>query len=137
MGVNSTGYVPVNPLTYATALYSTIHVIGDSCAVPKSGHMANSEAKVCADAILRSLNGVAADQNIATSSACYSPLTARTASWLSANFIDGNLYDANGAVKGKGMHRLDLGEAPAQRGKNDSYQEMFTWADSLFADNFV
>lgn len=77
VGVNSTGYVPVNPLTYATALYSTIHVIGDSCAVPasdgkavpKSAHMANSEAKVYADAILRSLNGVAADQNIATSSA--------------------------------------------------------------------
>lgn len=144
LGVNSTGFVPVNPLTYATAI-STIHVIGDSCAVPasdgkavpKSGHMANSEAKVCADAILRALNGEAADQNIATSSACYSPITARTASWLSANFIYGNIFDANGAIKGKGMHRLDIGEAPGQRVNNDSYQEMFTWADSLFADSFV
>lgn len=145
LGVNSTGYVPVNPLTYATTIDPFIHVIGDSCAVPasdgkavpKSGHMANSEAKVCADAILRALNGEAADQNIATSSACYSPITARTASWLSANFIYGNIYDAKGVVKGKGMHRLDLGEAPAQRVNNDSYQEMFTWADSLFADSFV
>ncbi|MBK7766126.1 MAG: NAD(P)/FAD-dependent oxidoreductase [Sulfuritalea sp.] len=144
LGVNSTGFVPVNPLTYATAI-PTIHVIGDSCAVPasdgkavpKSGHMANSEAKVCADAILRALNGEAADQNIATSSACYSPITARTASWLSANFIYGDIYDANGAVKGKGMHRLDIGEAPRQRVNNDSYKEMFTWADSLFADSFV
>ena len=144
LGVNSTGFVPVNPLTYATAI-PTIHVIGDSCAVPasdgkavpKSGHMANSEAKVCADAILRALNGEAADQNIATSSACYSPITARTASWLSANFIYGDIYDANGAVKGKGMHRLDIGEAPRQRVNNDSYHEMFTWADSLFADSFV
>ena len=144
LGVNSTGFVPVNPLTYATAI-PTIHVIGASCAVPasdgkavpKSGHMANSEAKVCADAILRALNGEAADQNIATSSACYSPITARTSSWLSANFIYGDIYDANGAVKGKGMHRLDIGEAPRQRVNNDSYHEMFTWADSLFADSFV
>ena len=144
LGVNSTGFVPVNPLTYATASPG-IHVIGDSCAVPasdgkavpKSGHMANSEAKVCADAILRALNGEAADQDIATNSACYSPITARTASWLSANFIYGNIYDANGAVKGKGMHRLDIGEAGGQRVNNDSYQEMFTWADSLFADSFV
>lgn len=35
------------------------------------------------------------------------------------------------------MHRLDIGEAPAQHENNDSYQEMFTWADSLFADSFV
>lgn len=144
LGVNSTGFVPINPLTYATAI-PTIHVIGDSCAVPasdgkavpKSGHMANSEAKVCADAILRALNGEAADQNIATNSACYSPITARTASWLSTNFIYGDIYDANGAVKGRGMHRLDIGEAPSERVNNDSYQEMFTWADSLFADSFA
>jgi sulfide dehydrogenase [flavocytochrome c] flavoprotein subunit len=145
LGVNATGYVPVNPLTYAIGAYPSIHVIGDSCAVPasdgkavpKSGHMANSEAKVCADAILRALNGEAPDQNVATNSACYSPITARTASWLSTNFIYGDVYDVNGAVKGKGMHRVDIGEAPAARVNNDSYVEMFTWADSLFADSFV
>jgi NADH dehydrogenase FAD-containing subunit len=145
LGVNASGFVPVNPLSYAIANYSDIHVIGDSCAVPssdgkavpKSAHMANSEAKICADAILRDLRGEAFDQNIASSSACYSPITSTTASWLSTNFIYGDIYDLNGVVKGKGMHRVDIGEAPADRVNNDSFKDMFTWADSLFSDSFI
>ncbi len=145
LGVNSSGYVPVNPLSYAIANYPDIHVIGDSCAVPasdgkavpKSAHMANSEAKICADAILRSLRGEALDENIASSSACYSPITSKTASWLSTNFIYGDIFDAAGNVKGKGMHRVDIGEAPAAEVGGDSFEDMFTWADSLFADCFV
>lgn len=145
LGVNSAGFVPVNPLSYAIADYPDIHVIGDSCAVPasdgkavpKSGHMANSEAKVCADAILRALSGEAPDENIATNSACYSPITGSTASWLSTNFIYGDIYDAVGNVKGKGMNRSDIGEAPADRVTNDSFKDMFVWADSLFADSFM
>lgn len=145
LGVNASGFVPIDPLTYGIAAYPNVHVIGDACAVPasdgkavpKSGHMANSEAKVCADAILRAFNGEAPDRNIATSSACYSPITARSASWLSANFLYGDIFDASGAVKGKGMHRVDLGEAPAGEVNQDSYQDMFTWADSLFSDSFA
>ena len=101
--------MPVHPLSYAVAGHANVHVIGDACAVPasdgkavpKSGHMANAEAKICADAILRTLTGEALDTNIATSSACYSPITSKTASWLSANFIYGDIFDAQGAVKGK------------------------------------
>ena len=143
--LNSTGFVPVNPLTYGTASHPNIHVIGDSCAVPasdgkavpKSGHMANSEAKICADAIIRSFNGEAPDEIIATSSACFSPITNKTSSWLSANFIYGDIFDANGNVKGKGMHRVDVGEAAADMVDGDSYEDMFTWADSMFADSYI
>lgn len=142
--VNATGFVPVNPLTYGVAGYPNIHVIGDSCAVPasdgkavpKSGHMANSEAKVCADAIIRALNGEAPDENIATSSACYSPITSKTASWLSANFVYGDIFDAADNVKGKGMHLTDIGEAGRGGVDGDSYRDMFTWAESIFADSF-
>ena len=143
--LNSTGFVPVNPLTYGAASYPNIHVIGDSCAVPasdgkavpKSGHMANSEAKICADAIIRSFNGEAPDEIIATSSACYSPITNKKSSWLSANFIYGDIFDANGNVKGKGMHRVDIGEAAADMVDGDSYHDMFTWAEGMFADSFI
>lgn len=145
LSLDSAGWVPVNPLTYGISSYPNIHVIGDSCAVPasdgkavpKSGHMANSEAKVCADAIIRSFNGSAPDENIATNSACFSPITNRTASWLSASFIYGDIYRADGLVKGKGMHRVDLGEAPANQVDSDNYEEMFIWAKSLFADSFT
>jgi NADH dehydrogenase FAD-containing subunit len=142
---SGTGFVTVNPLTYGVAGAPNIHVIGDSCAVPasdgkpvpKSGHMANSEAKVCADAIVRALNGEAPDENIATSSACFSPITNKKASWLSTNFIYGDIYDANGGVKGKGMHRVDVGEAPSDGVDGDSYEDMFTWAESMFADSYT
>ncbi len=142
--LNSTGFVPVNPLTYGIAGHPNIHVIGDACAVPstdnkpvpKSGHMANSEAKICADAILRSFNGEAPDEDIATSSACFSPITNKTSSWLSTNFIYGDIFDASGNVKGKGMHRVDIGEAAENMVDGDSYQDMFIWADSMFADSF-
>lgn len=145
LGVNASGFVPVSPLSYAIANHPDIHVIGDSCAVPasdgkavpKSGHMASSEAKVCADAILRALNGEALDENVATNSACYSPITSRSASWLSTNFIYGDIYDTSGNVKGKGMHRVDIGEAPTGEVNGDSYQDMFTWAESLFADSYM
>ncbi len=143
--LNSTGFVPVNPLTYGIASYPNIHVIGDSCAVPssdgkpvpKSGHMANSEAKVCADAIIRSFTGDAPDEDIATSSACFSPITNKTSSWLSTNFIYGDIFDAAGNVKGKGMHRVDIGEAASNMVDGDSYQDMFTWADSIFSDSYI
>ena len=142
---SGTGFVPVDPLTYGTAAYPNVHVIGDSSAVPasdgkgvpKSGHMANSEAKVCADAIVRALAGYPPDENVATSSACFSPITNKTASWLSANFIYGDIYDASGNVKGKGMHRVDLGEAPPERVNGDSFEDMFEWSRSLFSDSFA
>ncbi len=78
----------VNPLNYASTAYPDIHILGDSQATgqPKSGHMANSQAKVCADAIIRAFNGEAPDPSPVTSSACFSPITATTASWLTASF---------------------------------------------------
>ena len=143
--LNAAGFVPVDALTYGISTYPNIHVIGDSCAVPssdgkavpKSGHMANAEAKICSDAIIRNLLGEEPDQNIATNSACYSPITDKIASWLSASFIYGNIYDAAGNVKeGKGMHRVDLGEAAIDQIDADSYEDMFKWSESLFSDAF-
>lgn len=145
LGTNAGGFVPVDALRYSIFNYPDIHVIGDACAVPasdgkgvpKSGHMANSEAKICADAIIRALNGEAPDEDIATSSACFSPITSKSASWLSANFVYGDVVDANGVVKGKGMQRVDLGEAPAALVGGDSLEAMFKWSESLFADSFT
>lgn len=142
---DASGFVPVDPLSYAVtkAGYPNIHVIGDSSkvpasvdkAVPKSAHMANAEAKVCADAILRSLDGILPDTNIATNSACYSPITRSVGSWLSTNFRYGDIYDAAGQVIGKGMHRVDIGEAPNVN--SDAFQDMYQWADALFKDCYV
>jgi NADPH-dependent 2,4-dienoyl-CoA reductase/sulfur reductase-like enzyme len=119
----------VDPLTYASTVNPAIHILGDSQGTgqPKSGHMANSQAKVCADAIIRAFAGEAPDPAPTTSSACFSPITSTKASWLSASFQ----YDAaTGAMK-----RVDLGEA--HEPTSDGFQQMYQWADNIFADSFA
>lgn len=58
--VNESGWCPVNQRTFESSNHKDIYVIGDSSVaspLPKSGYSANSEAKVCAAAIVASLNG--------------------------------------------------------------------------------
>jgi len=141
---NSDGWAPVNPLTYETTQLTSsgIHVIGDSCAAPvqpKSGHMANSQAKVCADAIVRYALGIDLlavpdpdpdrTANITTNSACYSPITYSEASWLTANYR----YDLT--KKQMVLTTPTPGEAPNWDGEN--FEDMFTWASNLFTDSFT
>jgi NADPH-dependent 2,4-dienoyl-CoA reductase/sulfur reductase-like enzyme len=120
----------VDPLTYASLKNPDIHVLGDSQATaqPKSGTMANAQAKVCADAILRAIGGNAPDPQPMTTSACYSPITSKSASWLTASY----LYDP----ATRQMKRIEpsFGEAPKPDAEN--YIDMFRWANSLFADTF-
>lgn len=118
---------------HSTNGFDGIHIIGDSQATnqPKSAHMANAHAKVCADAIIRSVAGSSNRDperipNVTTNSACYSPITYDEASWLTANFA----YDpATGQ-----MGLTHLGEA--ERWSRENYEEMFAWASNLFTDSF-
>jgi NADH dehydrogenase FAD-containing subunit len=120
----------VNPLSYASTLYPDIHILGDSQGTgqPKSGHMANSQAKVCANAIIRAFNGEAPDPSPVTSSACFSPITSTTAAWLTASFQ----YDP----ATKAMKRVEASFAEAAQPTSDGMQQMFHWADNIFADSF-
>ena len=54
------GWCPVDPVSFESKLVPNIHVIGDAAimgAMPKSAFSANSQAKVCADAIAKLLGG--------------------------------------------------------------------------------
>jgi len=136
---NSAGWVPVDPVTYESEDpdFRDVYVIGDSQGTgqPKSGHMANSQAKVCADAIVRTqlLNLSAhTDErlaNITTNSACFSPITADEASWLTAVF---KYNSENGQM---GLAPGSLGEA--HNWNSENYQDMFAWSENLFADTFM
>jgi sulfide dehydrogenase [flavocytochrome c] flavoprotein subunit len=58
--VNRFGWCEIDPSTFESTVHSGVHVIGDSCvagAMPKSGFAANSQAKICAAAIVEVLNG--------------------------------------------------------------------------------
>ena len=121
----------VSPLSYESTVTPNIHIIGDSQGTgqPKAGHIANSEAKVCADAVIRLLAG---DQPYAapmTNSACYSPLSTNTASWLTGVFGYDIATDSMKIVPGSGGASIGV--------DRENYRDMFTWANSLFSDTFA
>ncbi|BBP46918.1 cytochrome c [Thiosulfatimonas sediminis] len=130
-GLNSGNWAPVNPLSYESTLASNIHIIGDSQGTgqPKAGHIGNSEAKVCADAVLRLLNNLAPDPAPKTNSACYSPVSRTEATWLTA------LYEYNSTTRQMQLvagNNYPYASAPSTR----NYGDMFDWAGNLFNDTF-
>ncbi|MDQ5769808.1 FAD/NAD(P)-binding oxidoreductase [Thiothrix subterranea] len=120
----------VNVLSYESAI-PNIHVIGDAAATtqPKAGHIANAEAKVCADAIVHLLRGEAVNPSPMTNSACYTPITNKTASWLSVVYrydpVTGTMLPTgNGVTESSGINK-------------DNHDEMLKWFSNLMADTFA
>ncbi len=125
-------FCPVNVLTYESTVAPGVHVLGDASATtqPKAGHVANAEAKVCADALVRLLSSPALPVHPApvTNSACYSPITATTASWLSVVYHYDPVSQTMKAAPGQPV------EAPSITTGN--YKQMNTWFKVLMSDTF-
>ena len=128
---NGGRFAPVDVLSYASTLAPNIHVIGDASATtqPKAGHIANQEAKVCADAISRLFGGRLPDPAPVTSSACYSTITRTQASWLTATFQ----YDA----LSKTMKPVIASSAASVGWQAGNFKQMNTWFGALMADSFA
>ena len=129
-------WADVNPISYELNSEPGVFVIGDSSGTsqPKSGHMANSQAKVGADAIIRMIAGTDINAperiaNITTNSACYSPITSTTATWLTAGFYYNLVEHKMKPVK------ASLGQAELHNA--DNYKDMFSWAENLFENTFM
>jgi len=131
----------VNVLSYESTAAGAagIHVIGDasSCGMPKAGHVANQEAKICADAIVRLMTGGQPDAQPVANSACYSPITANTASWLTAVYqydsSDGKMKVASngGQLLVNGVPAVPTEAATVSQ---DNFQDMGTWFNTLMRD---
>jgi NADPH-dependent 2,4-dienoyl-CoA reductase/sulfur reductase-like enzyme len=71
----------VDFLTFESIKVKNVHVLGDSIqiaqAMPKSGHMANQHAKVCAAAVIALLAGEAPNPTPVLTNTCYSFITDR------------------------------------------------------------
>ena len=124
-------WTSVDVLSYEAKVAPGIHVIGDASATtqPKAGHIANQEAKICADAILRLFSGQALDPAPHTNSACYSPITFETASWLTAHFA----YDP----VSKTMQPVPASSGEAATRSKDNFEEMNKWFAALMGDSFA
>lgn len=100
---NDKGWCPVNQKTFESTIHPKIHVIGDSSIsgkMPKSGHSAASQGKMCAAAIVSMMHGneVPVGKNVNT---CYSLVGADYGISVAAVYT---LTDKNtiGKVKGAG-----------------------------------
>jgi sulfide dehydrogenase [flavocytochrome c] flavoprotein subunit len=117
----------VDFLTYASAVANDIHVIGDSVSagLPKSAHMATSQARVCAAAIVALMSGDQPDPLPVFANTCYSFIDDKQAIHVA------NVYRYDPAKKimvsaeGGGVS-----VAPsAQEG-----QYAFAWANNIWSD---
>jgi NADPH-dependent 2,4-dienoyl-CoA reductase/sulfur reductase-like enzyme len=123
----------VDVRSYESTGVPNVYVIGDSAASgqPKAGHIANQEAKLCADAITRALRGdLIPNPAPKTNSACYSPITADTASWLTAVYG----YDA---VNKKMVLVPGAGPIEAAAATQDNFNDMKKWFATLMSDSFA
>ncbi len=120
----------VNVLTYESTAKPNIHIIGDASATtqPKAGHIANAEAKVCADAIIHLLKGESVNQKPVTNSSCFTPITKTTASWLSAVYK----YDP----VTKTMVPTGNGVTESQGASSENFEDMTKWFNNLMSDTF-
>ncbi len=128
----------VNPLSYESTAASGVHVIGDAaqCGLPKAGHVGNQEGKICADAIVRLLGGGSPDAAPVANSACYSPITSSTASWLTAVYQ----YDASlGQMKVASNEGQSSGGSAVESASISSrnYTQMGVWFNTLMKDTFA
>ncbi len=112
-----------------------VHVIGDPAnhGMPKAGHIANQQAKVCADAITRILRGDRPDDSPVTNSAAFSPVSPQTASWLGA------VYRYNPTTRKMEVVSGALGAASAESGSatQDNFDTMNKWFRQLMNDSFA
>lgn len=125
---NKTNFCPVNQATFESTIHKDVYVIGDSSiagAMPKSGHSASSQGKLCAANIVRDLAGLDAisKKNVNT---CYSLLAPDYGISVAAvyDFVDGKIVK----VKEGG------GVSPMNATRGERMQEaMFTdgWYKSI------
>ncbi len=117
-------------LSYELIVADDMHIRGDSAGTtqPKAGHIANAEAKVCVDAIVRLLTRGQPNPSPVTNSACNSPITANTASWLTVVSGYGPASRAMKVVPGA--------SSEAHQPTADNFKEMEEWLTSLLADTY-
>lgn len=127
-------FAAVNVLSYESTAKPGIHVIGDASHTtqPKAGHIGNQQAKTCADAIIRYLGGLQPDPAPVTNSACYTPITSKTATWLSAVYQ----YDPISATMVIPAQHNSGKAIAARAATTGNYEDMQTWFRTLMGDTF-
>jgi len=131
---DQTGWCPVNQKTFESSLHKDIHVIGDASlagAMPKSGFSANSQAKVCAAAIVSTFNQIDMPEPTYNNT-CYSLLGPDYAISVAAVYR----FNNNQIVPVKGSGGVSPAEADLAFRKTEARYTQ-GWYRSIIADTFA
>jgi sulfide dehydrogenase [flavocytochrome c] flavoprotein chain len=117
----------VSFLTYESKLTPNIHVIGDSVAsgLPKSAHMATSQARVCASAIVELMQGRTPDPAPVFANTCYSYINDKEAMHVA------NVYRYD---EGKKIMVAAEGGGVSQAPSEQEGQYASAWAVNIWSD---
>ncbi|HGG59172.1 MAG TPA: cytochrome C [Gammaproteobacteria bacterium] len=130
---NDKGWCPIDGKTFESTIHKNIHVIGDSSVakpLPKSGYAANSEAKVCAAAIVALLGGGNAPQPSWVNT-CYSIIAPGDGISVAMVYA----YKDGKITKVKGSGGLTPKEFdPEMRAREEQYAH--SWFNNITADVF-
>jgi len=120
----------VDFLTYESKLAHNVHVIGDSVSagLPKSAHIATSQAKICANAIVQLMAGLQVDQAPVFANTCYSYVTD-----LSAMHV-ANVYRYDAAKK---IMVSAEGGGVSDRPSEQEGLAALAWAQNIWADTLT
>ena len=130
-GITEGNWAPVNAADMSSKMDDSIHVLGDAAAqgdMPKSGFSANSQAKVCANAVRGALTG----------STVFPARFANTC-WSLIDTDNGVKVGATYEATAEKIAKVD--GFVSQTGESDdvraaTYQESIGWYDGIVADMF-
>jgi len=130
--VNERGWCPVDQRTFESSKQKHIHIIGDASvagAMPKSGYSANSQAKVCAAAIISSLHDVPMPEPM-YSNTCYSLISPDYGISVAAVY----------RLKNNIISKVSGGPSPkkaSKRFRRDESENARDWYRGVVADSFA
>jgi sulfide dehydrogenase [flavocytochrome c] flavoprotein chain len=129
---DKTGWVPIDPITFASKLVPNIHVIGDAClggGIPKSASAASAEGKACAAAIVSLIAGKAPETPRLTG-VCYNIVAPAYAFSLAGIYQPKD--DIFAEVEGGGTSPVDAPREVRAREADEAQR----WYETLTADTF-
>ncbi|WP_294949255.1 NAD(P)/FAD-dependent oxidoreductase [Sulfurivirga sp.] len=131
-GLTKGDWCPVDHMTFESTLKKNIHVVGDSSIaspLPKSGYAANSEAKICAAAIVSLLNGKKMPEPSWVNT-CYSIIAPGDGISVAMVYA----YENGKIIKVKGSGGLTGKYDPELRKREEMYAH--SWFNNITADVF-
>ena len=135
-GVNEGDWCPVNKKTFESTKQKNIHVIGDASIaskMPKSGYSANSQAKVCAAAVVGMLGGKMDGGTPSYGNTCYSILGKDYGISVSVVYRLNEAENLIAPVEGSGG--LSPMDASAEARRREA-EYAYSWYNNITADIF-